>query len=150
MFYLILPNIRSCHNVGSIFRTADAFGVDKIFLCGWTPEPPDPRISKTALGAENTIPWERHKQAGRLIDKLKKDGVQIIAAEFTNNSIDYRKWKPKFPLALILGHEVKGISSSIIKKTDKVVHIPMMGQKESQNVSVAAGIFCAHVRKYSR
>jgi len=147
MLYLILPNIRSCYNVGSIFRTADAFGVDKIYLCGWTPDPTHPRVAKTSLGAEKTVPWERHKQAWRLVKKLKKDSVRIVAAEQTKNSIDYRKWKPKYSLAIIFGHEVKGVPPSLLKRANYIVHIPMVGQKESLNVSVAAGIFCAHIRK---
>ncbi|MFC1632588.1 TrmH family RNA methyltransferase [Patescibacteria group bacterium] len=149
MFYLILPNIRSRYNVGSIFRTADVFGVDKIFLTGYTPTPPHSRISKVALGAEEMIPWEQHKQTGRLITKLRKEGVKIIAAEVTVDSQDYRKWKPKEPLALVLGNEVTGLTKSILEKADHTIHIPMLGQKESLNVSVTAGILAAYIRQFT-
>jgi len=139
-FYVICDNIRSLENVGSIFRTADALGVSKIFLCGITGRPPQEKISKTALGAEKTIPWEYHKQTWRLIEKLKQEKVFIVALEQDKKSIDYRKFKPKFPLALILGHEVKGVSKKILGKSDKIINLPMLGKKESLNVSVAFGV----------
>lgn len=160
-----MDNIRSLENIGSIFRTADALGVSKIFLCGISgssaynfglknsktkinpklyakllaDKPPHHKISKTALGAENTIPWEYYKQAGRLIDKLKKSKINIIALEQAKPAIAYTMFKPRFPLALILGNEVKGISKKILKKCDKIIFLPMSGRKESLNVSVAFG-----------
>jgi len=147
MFYLVLPDIRSCYNVGSIFRTADAFGVDKIFLCGYTPTPDkNPKIHKVSLGAEHNVPWEHHAHAWRIIEQLKHAGVLIIAAEQTKNATDYRAWKPALPLALIVGNEVGGISPALLKRADHVIEIPMHGKKESLNVSVAAGILAAHVR----
>ena len=109
-FYVICDNIRSLENIGSIFRTADALGVLKIFLCGISGRPPHHKISKTALGAEKTIPFEYYRQTGRLIDKLKKSKINIIALEQAKNAIDCRKFKPKFPLALMVGNEVEGIS----------------------------------------
>lgn len=139
-FFVICDNIRSLENIGSIFRTADALGVDKIFLCGISGRPPHQKISKTALGAEKTIPFEYHKQTYRLIDELKKKKVHVVALEQHAKSIDYRKFKPKFPLALIIGHEVKGISKNTLKKADSTIHLPMLGKKESLNVSVAFGI----------
>ena len=139
-FYVICDNIRSLENIGSIFRTADALGVSKIFLCGISGKPPHHKISKTALGAEETIPFEYCRQIGRLIDKLKKDKIQIIALEQDKKAIDYRKFKPKFPLALIVGNEVEGVSRKILKKSDKIIFLPMSGQKESLNVSVAFGV----------
>jgi len=139
-FYVILDNIRSLENVGSIFRTSDALGVSKIFLCGITGKPPHHKISKTALGAENTIPFEYYKQTGRLIDKLKKDKISVIGLEQSKKSVLITKFKPKFPLALILGNEVKGISQNILKKCDKIIELPMKGKKESLNVSVAFGV----------
>lgn len=134
-----LDNIRSRENVGSIFRTADAAGVDKIYLCGITPTPPHEKISKTALGAETYVPWEYHKQTWRLLAKLKR-GMSIVALEQTKESEDVFKFKPKFPLVLVLGNEVKGLSPQILKYCDKKIFIPMYGKKESLNVSVAAGI----------
>ena len=144
--FLILHNIRSTHNVGSIFRTADAAGVSKIYLCGYTPAPLDrfgrPRkdIAKVALGAEKTIPWEHVLDIKTLLKKLKEEKVQIVALEQAENSIDYKTFKQKNLLALILGNEVGGIEKSILKLCDKVIEIPMRGKKESLNVSVAAGI----------
>jgi tRNA G18 (ribose-2'-O)-methylase SpoU len=140
MVYIICENIRSIYNVGSIFRTADGLGVQKIFLCGYTGTPDHPKLNKTALGAEKVIPWESHKQAWRLVEKLKKEGVQIVALEKTATSIDIRKFKPKFPLALIVGNEVDGVSPTVLKRCDKVVHIPMVGIKSSFNVASSFGI----------
>ena len=139
-FYVICDNIRSLENVGSIFRTADALGVAKIYLCGITGTPPAHKISKTALGAEKTIPFEYYKQTGRLIDKLKKDKIQIVALEQDKKAISYTRFKPNFPVALIVGHEVKGVSKSVLKKCDKIIFLPMAGKKESLNVSVAFGV----------
>ncbi len=119
----------------------------KIFLCGYTPVPPHPRLNKVSLGAEKTVPWEYHKDAWRVVKKLKKEGVRIIAAELTKNSIDYRTWRPRLPVALILGNEVDGVPPSLLKRADVTIHIPMMGQKESLNVSVAAGILSAYIRE---
>lgn len=153
--FVILHSIRSAHNVGSIFRTADAAGVDKIYLCGYTPTPETSdkgqaisKISKTALGAEKTVAWEQYKQTWRLLEKLKKDGVKIVALEQDKKAIDYRKFKiplrngvPEWSsLVLVLGNEVDGLSKEILKYADKIIAIPMYGQKESLNVSVAAGI----------
>ena len=144
-FYVICDNIRSLENIGSIFRTADALGVSKIFLCGISGKPPHHKISKTALGAEKTIAFEYYKQIGRLIDKLKKDKISIIALEQSKDAILYLKFKPRFPLALIVGNEVKGISKAILKKCDKVIELPMAGKKESLNVSVAFGVAGYHI-----
>jgi len=141
--YVVCDSIRSLENIGSIFRTADAIGADKIYLCGISGTPPNHKISKTALGAEETVPFEYHKQTWRLIDKLKNkktERVYIVALEQDKRAIDIRKFKPKFPMALILGNEVKGISKKNLKKADKIVYLPMIGKKESLNVSVAFGI----------
>ena len=139
-FYIICDNLRSRFNVGSIFRTADALGVTKIYLGGITPCPPHPEIHKVSLGATETVPWEHVRQAWRLVENLKERGVQIIALEQTKKSIDYTKFKPRFPVALIVGNEVNGVSKNLLKRADKVIHIPMHGKKESLNVSVAFGV----------
>ena len=138
--YLILPNIRSCHNVGAMFRNADAFGVKKIYLVGWTPAPPKPQIDKVALGAETWIPWEQRKSLKRLITTLKKKGVCVAALEQSNKSVSVNLSKIAGPTALILGNEVSGVPSEILDLCDVVYDIPMCGKKESLNVSVAAGI----------
>lgn len=147
---VILQNIRSLHNVGSIFRTADAAGVEKLYLCGITPEPIDsfgkirPQLSKVALGAEKTVAWEKISSASRLIDKLKKERYKIFAIEQSKKSIPYYKLSGVFTrehrAALVLGSEVRGLSPAILKKSDKILEIPMRGQKESLNVAVAFGI----------
>ena len=146
-FYVICDNIRSLENIGSIFRTADALGVTKIYLCGISGRPPHHKISKTALGAENTVPWEYCRQIGRLIDKLKKSKINIIALEQDKKSILYTKLKPKFPLALILGNEVKGVSKKTLQKCDKIIELPMAGKKESLNVSVSFGVAGYEINK---
>ena len=146
--YIICDNIRSLENIGSIFRTADALGVSKIFLCGISGFPPNHKISKTALGAEKTIPFEYCRQIGRLIDKLKKDKINIIALEQDKKAILYTKFKPKFPLALIVGNEVKGISKKVLEKSGKIIYLPMQGKKESLNVSVAFGIAGYEINKF--
>ena len=143
-FFVIANNIRSLLNVGSIFRTADAFGVSKIFLTGYTGTPENihhkEKISKVALGAEKFVAWEHWPSAVKLIKHLRLKGVKIIALENNTKAVKITKFKPKFPLALVLGEERRGVSHSIIKLCDKVVEIPMLGEKESLNVSVAFGV----------
>jgi 23S rRNA (guanosine2251-2'-O)-methyltransferase len=140
--FLILNNVRSCYNVGAVFRTADGAGVNKIFLCGYTPTPDkDPKISKTALGAEKYIPWEKYKQTWRLLEKFKSEKTKIIALEQTEKSVNIFDYKiSNEPIALIAGHERKGLSKKILEYVDEVIEIPMHGKKESLNVSVAVGI----------
>ena len=143
---VIAHDIRSIHNVGSIFRTADAAGVEKIFLCGITPAPLDrfkevrADFAKVALGAEKTVSWEYVKTIFPLLAKLKKEKFQIIAIEQDEGSIDYKKIKIRKKAALILGSETEGIPEKILKRCDSIAEIPMRGKKESLNVSVAAGI----------
>lgn len=138
--YLILPNIRSCHNVGAMFRTADAFGVTKIFLVGYTPAPPKPQIDKVSLGAEKWVSFKKYQHLKPLITRLKKQGVKIFALEKTDQSIDIAKANFNGSVALIVGNEVDGLSGDILNLCDEVFYIPMCGKKESLNVSVAAGI----------
>ncbi|MBI1744658.1 RNA methyltransferase [Candidatus Acetothermia bacterium] len=149
-FYVICQNIRSLHNVGSIFRTADAAAITKLYLCGYTPYPPRSEISKVALGAELSVSWEHHVQAWRLIEKLRSKGVQIVALENNIGSVSIYEFKPKFPLALIVGNEVGGLSSAILQRADAVVHLPMYGKKESLNVSVAFGIAAYELNKFRK
>lgn len=139
-FVLVLPDIRSAHNVGAMFRTADGAGVDKIYLTGYTAKPPHPQLDKVSLGAEKWMPWEYFKLTWRLLKKLREMGYNIIALEQTDKSIDINKWQPKFPLALVMGNEVTGVPKSLLKYCDGSIEIPMKGQKKSLNVSVAAGI----------
>ena len=147
---VVLDNIRSVHNVGSIFRTADALGVSKIYLCGCTPTPTDrfgrerQDLAKTALGAEKTIAWEYSKDTLSVLVGLKKKKFQIVVIEQDEKSEDCRKIKVKSKIALILGNEVDGVSKDVLKKADDIAEIPMFGKKESLNVSVSFGIagFC--------
>ena len=143
-FIVICDSIRSLHNVGSVFRTADGAGIDKIYLCGITGHPDVPKaerkISKVALGAQDFIEWEYVKQSWRLVGELKKEGYQIISLEQTPESISYTKFKPRFPLVLIIGNEGKGVKKSLLKRSDQIIDIPMRGQKKSLNVSVALGV----------
>jgi tRNA G18 (ribose-2'-O)-methylase SpoU len=143
---VILDNIRSIHNVGSIFRTSDALGINKIYLCGCTPTPKDrfgrerQDLAKVALGAEKDIEWEYVKETKDIIKILKKEKYQIIAVEQAKNSVDYKEVKTKYPTALIMGNEVGGIEKDILKLADVIAEIPMNGNKESLNVSVSFGI----------
>jgi len=151
---VILDNIRSLANAGSIFRTADAAGVEKIYLCGITSEPIDrfgklrPQLAKVSLGAEKNVSWEYCKSAGRLIDELKKDGYKILAVEQNKKSTPYHKVilrQAQDKIVLVLGNEIKGLSRTILKKADKILEIPMKGEKESLNVGVAFGIIIFHL-----
>ncbi len=157
---LIAHNVRSTHNVGSMLRTAEGLGISKVYLTGYTPYPQidaDPRlphisqkisrkISKTSLGAENSISWEHQDNLPSLITDLKNRGFTIAALEQTDNSIELQKFSSGEPLALIVGREVEGIEPEIIDLCDLCLEIPMFGQKESFNVSVAAGIALYHLR----
>lgn len=145
---LILANIRSVHNVGSLFRTADAAGVKKMYLCGVTPTPIDrfgrarTDIAKVALGAEVYVPWEHVPDVVSLCNQLKEQGYHICALEQDSNSVDYRTSKilKGKKLALLLGEETKGIPQEILQHADVIIEIPMQGKKESLNVAVAGGI----------
>ena len=145
-FFVIAHNIRSLLNVGSIFRTADAFGVTKIYLTGYTGTPEHPfhrkKIEKVALGAENFVPWEYAQSPGKIIKMLKKQypGLSVVALENNIAAIPITKFRAKFPLVLVLGEEVSGIAKPLLKLCDQVVEIPMRGKKESLNVSVAFGV----------
>lgn len=150
-FYIIAHNIRSLYNVGSIFRTADAFGVDKIILTGYTGTPKNPRLAKTALGAEKYVAWEYQKQVKRVLRQLKKQKFNLVALE--NNvprTTILNTFKPKFPLALMLGEEVGGIKKDYLKMCDRIIEIPMKGEKESLNVSVAFGVAVYHINNYKK
>ncbi|MBS1599122.1 MAG: RNA methyltransferase [Bacteroidetes bacterium] len=139
---VILDNIRSMHNVGSVFRTADAFLLQAIYLCGYTPQPPHRDINKTALGATETVDWKYFDNAVEAIDCLKKDGYTIAAVEQVEKSISLKDFSSvqKDKLAIIFGNEVSGISEDVLKMADIFIEIPQFGMKHSLNVSVAAGI----------
>ncbi len=143
---ILLHNIRSAHNVGSIFRTADAVGVTKIYLSGYTPTPLDrfgcarKDLAKVALGAEKSISWEQIIDPKKLIKKLKKDNFQVVAFEQSVRAMDYKKVKISQSVLVLVGSEVGGIEQEFLSLCDIVAEIPMKGIKESLNVSVAFGI----------
>jgi 23S rRNA (guanosine2251-2'-O)-methyltransferase len=143
---LILHDIRSSQNVGAMFRTADAAGITEIILSGTSPAPLDKfqrvntQLTKASLGAEQTIPWKHITSLSRYLTTLKKEGVQIIAIEQSLRSIDYKEVKAEKNVAFIVGNEVEGIEKAVLDKIDIIAEIPMKGEKESLNVSVALGI----------
>jgi 23S rRNA (guanosine2251-2'-O)-methyltransferase len=137
---VIAHNIRSTYNVGSLFRTCDAAGASELILGGYTAGPEHPKVLKTALGAERFVPWKKVKATWREIERLKKEGYQICALELSKESKDIFKFIPRFPCALVVGNEKTGLSKEIMKRCDKVLAIPMRGNKESLNVVVAAGV----------
>lgn len=143
---VILDNIRSVHNVGSIFRTCDAAGVSKIYLCGTTPTPFDrfgrerSDIAKVALGAEKTVPWEYAENTADVVKRLKIEGFRLFGVEQYDGSIDYASVAYPKECAFVFGNEVDGVSLDVLVLCDEIIEIPMHGQKESLNVSVAAGI----------
>lgn len=142
----VLNNIRSLYNVGSIFRTADGAGIEKLWLCGVTGIPPDTKISKTALGAEKTVPWEFAKDAASCVRHLKSRGYQIVLLEQTVRSIPYQEFVPQGPVALIVGNEISGVSDELVELSDQAVEIEMTGLKISLNVTVAFGIVAYHFK----
>lgn len=139
---IILDDIRSLHNIGSVFRTADAFLIEKIYLCGITATPPNKEIHKTALGATETVSWEYAKDVLEVIDTLQKENVVVLAIEQVENSIPLQEFTPKNnqKYALVFGNEVKGVSQEAIKKCEGTIEIPQLGTKHSLNISVSAGI----------
>ncbi len=157
---LIAHDIRSCHNVGSLLRTADGLGVSKVYLTGYTPYPAiknDKRlphiaaknnrlITKTSLGAEKSVKWEYRRNLPGVIEELRSSSFRIAALEQAPNSINLLDYKPTANVALIIGSEVDGIDAAILSLADEIIEIPMLGEKESLNVSVAAAIALYHLR----
>jgi len=139
---VVLDNIRSMHNVGSVFRTADAFLMEAICLCGYTPQPPHRDIHKTALGATETVDWIYYKTTAEAITDLKQRGYKVWAVEQTEGSVSLEKFEcnSNEKLAIVLGNEVEGVDSELLKMVDGSIEIPQMGMKHSLNISVAAGI----------
>lgn len=137
---VIAHNIRSLWNVGSFFRTADCFGVEKLYLTGYTATPPRREISKTALGAEDWIKWEYADDPKFIIKKLKIKNYKIVALELTEDAKELKDYQPSEKICLILGHEVTGVPEELLELADDIVQIPLIGKKESLNVSVALGI----------
>nr|WP_299385147.1 RNA methyltransferase [Allomuricauda sp.] len=139
---LILDNIRSLNNIGSVFRTADAFLIQKVYLCGITATPPHKDIRKTALGATDSVAWEYRKDTLELVGELKEKGVYTMAVEQAEGAVMLHDFDPsdQQTLALIFGHEVKGVSQEVVSACNTVVEIPQFGTKHSLNISVSAGV----------
>ena len=146
---IVLDNVRSMYNVGAFFRTADAASVEKLCLCGITARPPKRGIAKTALGAEETVPWEHAPDAPALVRSLRARGYEIAAVETSVHAVDLFDWQPRFPLCLVFGHEVEGIGAPLAALCDTHVRIPMLGAKHSLNVATAGGVVIYELlRKY--
>lgn len=139
---IVLDNIRSLNNIGSVFRTADAFLVEKIYLCGITATPPHKDIRKTALGATESVSWEYRKDTLELVAQLKLDGYQVISVEQAENAELLNRFSvdASMKYALVLGNEVKGVDQEVVSASDGVIEIPQYGTKHSLNISVSAGI----------
>lgn len=138
--YALLDNVRSLHNVGAIFRTSDGVLLEKLFLCGITGCPPRSEITKTALGAEEVVPWEYSTDAKEVLRALKGQGVKIVAVEIAHGSLPYDEAEYDFPICFVVGHEVKGINDEVMELVDMSVHVPMLGRANSLNVATCYGI----------
>lgn len=138
----VLENVRSAYNVGSVFRTADAFLLEAIYICGYTAHPPHKEIKKTALGAEETVHWKYFKKVEDAIAELKNDGYKVFAVEQAKDSIKLQETKDKTQgkIAVVFGNEVTGVEQSTIEQSDGCIEIQQLGMKHSLNISVAAGI----------
>jgi len=142
---VLLDNVRSLYNTGSILRTADASGVERVVLCGITPRPDQGTrqrraIAKTALGAEDSVSWEYQADAGSALRTLTAEGFQLVAVETAPDAVNVFEWTPRWPVCLVFGHEKDGVSSDLAPHMDTVIRIPMLGQKRSLNVATAAGV----------
>ena len=142
---VLLDNIRSLYNTGSILRTADASGVERVVLCGITPRPDQGgrqrrAIAKTALGAEESVRWEYQPDAHGALRTLAAEGYHTVAVETSPDAVNLFEWTPRWPVCLVFGHEVDGVSSTLAAHVDTVIRIPMLGQKRSLNVATAAGV----------
>lgn len=146
---VVLDCVRSLYNVGSFFRTGDAAGISRLYLTGYTGHPPHPRLSKTALGAEDNLPWEHHADAVPLLETLRGRGFELAAIETSSHAIDLYDWQPRFPVCIVFGSEVSGIPAAVSDACDVNVRIPMLGAKQSLNVAVAGGVVLFELlRKY--
>jgi tRNA G18 (ribose-2'-O)-methylase SpoU len=149
---VVLDNVRSQHNIGSVFRTADSFFIEKIILCGICAVPPTPEIHKSALGAEFSVDWEYFKETEEAVDKLKENGYIIISVEQAENAIYLQNFEPEAAkkYALVFGNEVKGVQQEVVDMSDAVIEIPQFGTKHSLNISVSLGIvlweFCKNLK----
>jgi tRNA G18 (ribose-2'-O)-methylase SpoU len=148
---VVLDNVRSLYNVGAFFRTMDAASCEKLILCGITGYPPKRAITKTALGAEETVPWRRSIDAVEAVGELHSSGYEVAAIETSVRAVDLFDWTPAFPVCLVFGHEVDGVRPELLERCDTHVRIPMLGRKHSLNVATAGGVVIFELlRKYRR
>jgi 23S rRNA (guanosine2251-2'-O)-methyltransferase len=146
---VLLDNVRSLYNVGSFFRTMDAAGCGPLYLTGITGRPPHRSLTKTALGAEDTVAWEHHADPAALVRRLRNQGAEIAAIETSVHATDLYDWKPHFPVCILFGHEVDGLADPLLALCDTHVRIPMLGRKHSLNVATAGGVVIYELlRKY--
>jgi 23S rRNA (guanosine2251-2'-O)-methyltransferase len=146
---ILLDNVRSMYNVGAFFRTADGAGCERLYLCGITGRPPKSAIAKTALGAEETVPWDHPSDACELVKSLRQESYEIAAVETSVHAVDLFDWQPRFPLCILFGHEVDGVRPELLALCDTHVRIPMLGRKHSLNVATAGGVVLYELlRKY--
>ena len=148
---LVLDNIRSAHNVGSAFRTADAFKADRVYLCGICACPPSAEIHKSALGAEDSVPWEHSDDTVGLVSRLQTEGYKVLCAEQTERAVQLQDFRPEQgqKYALVFGNEVDGVQQTVVDASDGALEIPQFGTKHSLNVSVSIGVVLWHLRHFS-
>lgn len=148
---LLLDNVRSMYNVGAFFRTADGAGLERLYLSGITARPPKKQLSKTALGAEDRVPWTGVDDALATVRHLRATGCEVAAIETSTHAVDIFDWRPRFPVCVLFGHEVDGLSRSLLDACDTHVRIPMLGLKHSLNVASAGAIVMYELlRKFRR
>jgi tRNA G18 (ribose-2'-O)-methylase SpoU len=146
---LLLDDVRSMYNVGAFFRTADAAAIERIYLCGITPQPTQPGVAKTALGAEEAVPWSHVPEPLELLEQLRANGHELAALETSSHAVDLFDWKPQFPVCVLFGNEVDGLKPELLASCDVCVRIPMLGLKHSLNVATAGGVVMYELlRKY--
>lgn len=138
--YFVLDEILDTYNIGSMFRLADAVAAEKIYLCGRMQTPPYHRITKASVGTDKWVPWEHSKSTIKTIKDLKKQGVQVVSVEQSDRSVSYTEFKAKFPVAIVLGHETSGVNKEVVKLSDAVVELPMLGVNKSFNVWGTASV----------
>lgn len=148
---VLLDNVRSMYNVGSFFRTMDAAGCERLYLSGITGRPPKRAIAKTALGADESVPWTPVADPSKAVEELRQQGCEIVAIETRVHAVDLFDWNPRFPVCLLFGHEVDGLQAGLLDRCDSLVRIPMLGRKHSLNVATAGGVVIYELlRKYRR
>ena len=138
--YVVLDSLKCAHNIGTILRLADSLLVKKVYICGDTVHMPNKKIRSSSRGAEKWVPFEYRESSKEVVCELKKLGIEIVAVEVTDDSIDYRDFKPKGPVCLVFGREYDGVSQGVLNQTDECIHLPLLGMANSINVSAAASV----------